>query len=168
VSQTRLLFDECIGRPHVERLAQLIELEDEENRPTVEHILNFQGQGVRDEVWIPRMAREDWILITADKSWRRKGKGEPLSRLCVRCGVTHVVLSQAVSKRRSFEKMLTVLSVWYEVLGLDAVPRGSRFMIESAGNGPEHRGKGKLVRKQVPPEIVPPPPKGRLPFPPID
>jgi hypothetical protein len=47
VTRPKLLFDECIGKPHVVRLAALVELEEEEYRPTVEHVLTcfmFVGQ----------------------------------------------------------------------------------------------------------------------------
>jgi hypothetical protein len=146
------------------RLAALVELEEEEYRPTVEHVLTYQSQGVWDEDWIPRMASENWILITADKAKTRKGKGEPLSAICVRCGVTHVVLSKAIGRRKSFERMLTVLSLWYEIVHLEYEPRGSRFMIEPSGSGLEHRGRGRLVKKPLP-SLRPPTPKGQLPFP---
>lgn len=162
MTQARLLFDECIGKPHVECLANLVAFEQDEDRPLIKHLLDFQGQGVRDEEWIPRMAAEQWMLITADRGRKRRGKGEPLSRVCVREGVTHIILSAVVQRRRSFEKMLTVLSVWYEVLAAYEEPRGSRFVIEPQGNRPENRGKGKLIRRDVPPRKAAP---GMLPFP---
>ena len=162
----RHLFDECLGKPHIEILKSLVGLESEESRPIVEHLLTFQEEGVWDEVWVPRMAHENWILISGDKSRFKKGKGEPLPRLCVRFGITHVLLSPTIGQRLVFEKMMTILSLWYRILELNDEPRGSRFMIEPVSSLPADRGKGKLVRRDIPQEFAPPTPPGTLPFPP--
>lgn len=163
MTQSKLLFDECIGKPHVECLANLVAFEQDDDRPEIQHLLDFQKQGVWDEDWIPRMANGGWLLVTGDRGRKRGGKGEPLSRVCVKEGVTHVILSAAIQRRRSFEKMLTVLSVWYRLLTLHSEPLGSRYVIEPLGHKIDDRGKGKLI-KRVLPESSPPPP-GML-FPP--
>ncbi|MFM9965941.1 MAG: hypothetical protein ACKV2Q_32570 [Planctomycetaceae bacterium] len=163
----KLLFDECLGKPHIEILKSLVSLEAADSRPIVEHLLSIQDQGVLDEVWVPRVAHENWILMTSDKSRFKKGKGEPLPRLCVKHRITHVLLSPTVGQRRAFEKMLTIISVWYRILELSKEPRGSRFMIEPIGTEDADKGTGKLAKKSFP-GIVPPPPFETLPFPRLD
>ena len=160
MTQPKLLFDECIGKPHVQCLTDLASFEVDDDRPEIIHILDFQDQGIGDEEWIPRMADGGWILATGDRGRRQRGKGEPLPRVCVREGVTHVILSAAVQRRKLFAKMLTVLSVWYELMTLQNEPAGSRFVVYPKGSEPEDRGKGILRKKTVPPDSLPPP--GRL------
>lgn len=154
----KLLFDECVGKPHVDGIARLAQMDLSDERPEVRHILEFQQQGVWDEQWIPRVASEGWILITADRGKKGPKKGEKLPRLCVRHRITHVVLSTGMHRRKSFEKMLAILSVWYVLLKLRDAPPGSRYQLE-----PTFRGQAKLVHKQLPPDSpLPVPPKGRL------
>jgi len=150
------LIDECLGRPHITTLKTLVENQhDEQSRPVIEHLLNLvQEEGVWDEVWVPTIAHDGWILISGDKSRFRRGKGEPLSRVCAAYGVTHVLLSAAVNGRKTFDKLLTIASLWYQILALVNEPRGSKFMIEPIGNKPEDRGRGKLVAKPPPNGIV--------------
>jgi hypothetical protein len=60
--------------------------------------------------------------------------------------------------RKSLEKLLSLLSVWYELIALRTEAPGSRFQLEPNGDG-----RGKLVRKVVPPPHgQPPPPPGAL------
>lgn len=133
-------------------------MDQSEERPELRHILEFQQQGVWDEQWIPRVASEGWILITADRGKKGSKKGEKLPRLCVRHRITHVVLSAGIHRRKSFEKVLAILSVWYELLQLRDVPPGSRYQLEPTG-----RGQAKLVHKPLPTGGPSPlPPKGHL------
>ena len=95
----RLMFDECVGKPAMEEIQRTISLSLDEAE--FKHVLDFQRQGVLDEDWIPRIAREgDWVVITADRGRRGSAKkGEKLPVVCKQQGVTHVVLRRAAGIR---------------------------------------------------------------------
>ncbi len=153
--QRLILFDECIGKPHVERLKTLV-ADVSAIDAKISHVLDFQAQGVRDEDWIPRIANEGWIVISGDRGRGGMKKGEPLPRVCLKYGVTHVLLSRGVVHRCSADKILTVLSVWHEILELHSVPRGSRYHLEPRA---DMLSQGRLVNRTPPiiPEQVAPP-----------
>lgn len=52
-----------------------------ENPPTLKHIVEFQREGVTDQIWIPRIALEGWIIITPDRG--KSNRGGKLPRLCI-------------------------------------------------------------------------------------
>jgi hypothetical protein len=147
----RLLFDECLGRPSIERLSALVATGKGE-KPEIKHILEFAPSGTRDEVWIPRLASEGWTVITTDGGRTpNKLRGEKLPQLCTRHSITHVIISPYVHNRTSFEKLLTILSVWYELLDLAADPtkRGLRYSLEPVTK--MTRGQGRLIARPVAP-----------------
>jgi hypothetical protein len=157
VTQPRLLFDECIGRPHVDRLIQFI-ASDTDEPPEMRHVLEFQAEGVWDEDWIPRIADEGWIIISQDRG-RKPSKGRHLPHLCLELSVTHVLLSARVAGRKSADKILIILSVWREILELQEKPRGSRFILEPYSSKNPDSNAGRLVDRTPPPRPTPP---GRL------
>lgn len=158
MTKARILFDECIGKPHVERLAEFVgglglEL------PEIKHVLEFQEQGVWDEEWIPRIADEGWMVVTQDRGKRRKGRGEPLPRLCLAHNITHVLFSRRIAERKSAEKVLTLTSVWNELLSLAEAPIGSRYSLEPHSSTTPDSTRGRLINRTPGPR---PTPKGRL------
>ena len=159
-SGIRFLFDENFGKPLVltiERL--LLDFGHAEDQATVRHVLDFQQQGIWDEEWIPRLATEKWTVVAADLG-RRGGlkKGRKLPGLCIEYGLTHFLLSSAVHTRKSFRKLLTILSVWHELISLarDAPP-GSRFLIEPSGPSREAWARGKVTEREIRCELPPQP-----------
>jgi hypothetical protein len=154
----KLLFDECVGKPIVDHIASLLALARIEEKAELSHILEFQAQGVWDEVWIPKIKAEGRIIVTGDGGRKRgAGKGEKLPRLCATREVTHVILSPQVHGRRQLRKLITILSVWHELIGLAEVPAGSRYFLEPLGEN-----TGKLVKRLVSERDEPPPPPGHL------
>ena len=150
----RFLLDECLGRPIVEPLSQLIAMGKGE-KPVIEHVLNLTASGTRDEVWIPQIARDGWTVITGDGGRTpNKQRGEKLPNLCARYGVTHVILSSAVHQRTAFERLLTVLSVWYQMTDIanDPSARGNRYDLQP--NLSNARGIGRVVKRDIPPELL--------------
>lgn len=150
----RFLFDECFGKPIVEPLRALVGMGKGE-KPELKHILDITASGTHDEVWIPQIAREGWTVITIDGGRRpNKQRGEKLPRLCARYNLTHVILSPAVHQRTAFEKLLTVLSVWYELIDIadDPAMKGSRYAMEPLNSG--ERGRGRLDLREIRPELL--------------
>jgi hypothetical protein len=129
----RLLVDECIARG----IHQFIALELSRTDPPIQciHLLDFNNrQGEPDEVWIPKAAAENLIILTGDSG---KGKyGAPLHLLAPRYQITSIYLSGKLCQRPGAEKGRAVLSVlpahWSKVT---AAPRGARFRIQIAGRG---------------------------------
>jgi hypothetical protein len=144
----KLLIDECIGQPHALALAQMVAL-DRDVTVEIEHVLKYQSQGTWDEVWIPELAKE-WLVITHDRGRRRRGKGLQLSKVCLEHGISHVILGAAVAQRKSFHKLLTLMSVWYEVLAVAREAPGARYIIEPASNRPEDYARGKIICRTPP------------------
>ena len=137
--QPKFLFDECaLGAPAVDALKKLLEFAEPESSALLQHKLTFHGHGpgVWDEVWIPEAAKEGWIVVSSDRGKRGgKKKGEKLPRVCIAHGVTHILLSGKMMKRKQFDKVLSILSVWYDLLDTaDAAP-GNRFMLEISSRG---------------------------------
>jgi PIN like domain len=98
------------------------------------HILDFQKQGVLDEEWIPRIAKEGgWIVVTSDRGRRGPKKGAKLPIVCKRHGVTHIALSATVVKKSSFEKLGIILQVWPEMKKLADAPKGSAHLLRMKG-----------------------------------
>ncbi|MHB1421905.1 MAG: PIN-like domain-containing protein [Gemmataceae bacterium] len=122
-AKLRLLFDECVGKPILDAVATY--LAASEQKPDLSHVLDFQQQGIFDETWIPRIAAEGWIVITADRGKRGgRSKGEKLPFVCQQFGVTHILLSARVHEKTTFEKVRLLLQVWSEVADLVNAPRG--------------------------------------------
>ena len=127
-----LLFDENFGRPIIKALGEFLVFH--ELAPRVDHLLNrFASEGDKDEEWIPKCAKEDWIVITADKGGRGYAK---LPRICRQFGVRHILLVGQLVHRRQFEKVRAIIALWPQVLMTTDQPRGSRFKIKMAGDHP--------------------------------
>ncbi len=161
----RLLFDENFGKPLVGEIERLLSFAEPEEQAEVKHVLDFQSQiglesqGIWDDVWIPQIVKEGWIVIAADRGKKGLKKGQKLPRLCVQYGVTHFLIGPAVHRRKRFCKLLTVLSVWHELLALAREsPRGSRFMIEPSGSSREHCARGRITKRDITPQPIRPSP----------
>ena len=145
----KLLFDECLGKPAISKLAEIVAMGGGV-KPQVSHLFEYAPPGTRDEVWVPGLASDGWTVITADGGHRpNKNRGAKLPLLCHQYSVTHVVLSSFVHNRTTFEKIVTIMSVWYQIVDIasDSSLAGKRYVLEPA-NLPE-RGQGKL-REQIP------------------
>ncbi len=154
LSHEGLLFDECFGRPSIDRLSQLVSV-DKAEKPEIRHIFDFAPSGTFDEVWIPNLATQGWTVITSDRgSQPNRNRGEKLPRLCARYAITHILLSPTVHGRTSFEKLLTVLDVWYDLLGIasDPAQRGKRYVLEPMSN--LERGRGRLTERAIKSDLI--------------
>lgn len=128
----RLLFDECIGRgiygrfkPQLDALAPPIESI---------HALDYnQRQGLRDEEWIPRAAREQWIIITGDTGSKRLGVS--IRAIMLECGVTGVYFGGGLQQSRADVKLAALMSLLPRLREIDAAPRGSQFRLVMHGAG---------------------------------
>src|SRR4051812_28060551 len=99
-------------------------------KPDLRHVLDFQAQGVHDEVWIPQVAAEGWIIITGDRGKRGKqSKGEKLPILCRKYDITHVMFSGTLQHKSGFEKNRAIVGAWPELVKLPGEPKGSGWLL---------------------------------------
>lgn len=149
----KLLFDECLGKPLMEKLA--VTLSASPQRPELKHVLDFQKQGVPDEEWIPKIKNEGYIVVTADRG-KKQSKGGKLPRICAAYDVTHVAVSGTILGKGGFGQMQAIIEVWNEFTDVASSPPGSRYSLRMAGSA----GHAKLVlmpplriasAKQLPP-----------------
>lgn len=150
----KFLFDECVGKPVMDLLRKsIIALSVDE--PEFAHVLDFQKQGEFDDVWIPRIAQDDWIVVTSDRGRRGKKNGKKLPLVCKQHQVTHVALSGTIDQMNSLDKMAIILAVWDDMKKLAAAPKGSAHLIRLKGRKP-HPQTPILVQIDPPPNLQAP------------
>jgi hypothetical protein len=136
-AKLKLLFDECLGKPAVVALGALLAASG--RAAELSHVLDYQSQGVPDQLWIPRLAPDEWIILTADRG--KRCKGQKLALVCQQFSVTHVMLSAAIHHKKTLDKVSAVLHVWSEIERLPTEPKGSGFSLRLSQGG-----QAKLVR----------------------
>lgn len=127
----RILFDECVGTPVLEAIKRVFDLF--ELNVEVKHIRDFQMNGVADEQWIPQIAAEGWIIITADRG-KCGGSTQKLPRICLEYKLTHVILSSAVHHQKTADKAASIISVWRKLVeAVSTATPGTRFSLQFSG-----------------------------------
>ena len=125
------LFDECLGKPITEALRKLIGFH---RHPVgIIHIFDRFPAGTHDEVWVPAIAKEDWIVVSVD---RGKSPGPKLPRLCAQLGVRHILLAPTAARLPQFEKARAILRVWRDAINLAQAPAGTRATLRIQKAGP--------------------------------
>jgi hypothetical protein len=122
----KLLFDECIGYGIYKSICGALNV----LVPPVTHahMLDFTGrQGEPDEVWVPRAAREGWLVITGDSG--RRGTGAPLDVIMPMHGVTGIFLSGKLQSKPAAVKVNAVVSVLDRFRDVETGPRGLRYRL---------------------------------------
>ncbi|MGE5611222.1 MAG: hypothetical protein ACM359_18375 [Bacillota bacterium] len=128
----KLLFDENFGKPLVERLAGLLTVFPE--KPAISHVLDLYAQGRPDDEWIPKVAKEGWIVVSGDRA-RRYG-GAKLPRICAQLNVTHILLSGKLHEMKQAEKIRAIVTVWPQIVAqLPAAVKGTRFSLRLSQHG---------------------------------
>ncbi len=75
----KLLLDECLGRPIVQDINQMLSWDNP--KPIIHHLTNYFVPGELDPVWIPQVAAEGWIVLTADRGKKGKDNFQAFVRL---------------------------------------------------------------------------------------
>jgi hypothetical protein len=143
----KLMLDECLGRPLVADINKMLSWDIPS--PTIHHLTNYFIPGESDPVWIPKVAEEGWIILTADRG--KKGK-DKLPSICVTYKVTHILMGTSVMKLKQYQKANAIISIWEKIKECADAPKGSRFLMSS--------NKGRVSLKQVilPTSVLLPPP----------
>ena len=132
----KLLFDENIGKPLTDAIAGLLRFYDP--KPEILHILDLMKTcGVRDETWVPVIANQNWMVITADRG--RQGSGRPLPWICKDFKVTHILFSGTLHNQRQFERARAIITLWPEIVQAYKGPKGVEYLLQA---GPKLARKG--------------------------
>lgn len=127
----KFLFDECLGRPLTEALRKLVGFH---RHPIgILHIFDRFPPGTHDEVWVPVIANEDWIVVSVD---RGKSPGPKLPVICAQLGVRHILLAPSAAQLPQFEKARALLRVWRDAINLAQAPAGTRALLKLQQSGP--------------------------------
>jgi hypothetical protein len=94
----KLLLDECLGHPLAEDIKKMLSWDTPP--PTISHLFEFFKSGETDDVWIPKIASEGWVILTADRG--KKGKVK-LPGICLQHKRGRTVLAnQCLHPRRQW------------------------------------------------------------------
>jgi hypothetical protein len=127
-----LLFDENFGKPLVTGLAAFLAFYDPP--PEIAHLLERFTSGESDDVWIPRIAADGWIVISSDRA--KQAGGPKLPNICAAHSVSHVLVSGKLHNKNQFEKIRAITVAWPDIVRIPNRPRGTRFNLrcDAAGN----------------------------------
>jgi hypothetical protein len=123
-TQIKLLFDECLGKPMIEALKHLVP-----GDPILMHLCDGFAAGTYDNVWIPKIAQEGWIVVSSDRG-RKRTKGGKLPEVCKEFKVSHILFSTSLHKRSSRDKVAALTLVWNQIQEIPNKPPGSRFDLQ--------------------------------------
>lgn len=140
----KLLFDECVGKRMVKLFADLLAYT--KDPPEVKTVVEYFQSGIYDEIWVPQIADQGWIVITGDSGQGGRGKGEKLPVVCRQYGVTHVVFGRGLQQQNGFEKIRAIMIVWPEICMLPSRPRASGWSLRRTTSG----GASLVERSQSP------------------
>jgi hypothetical protein len=126
----KLLFDECVGAHIAAGFGDFLRTQYAEAHE-VRHLSEFQKLGTADEIWIPDMASKGFVAVTGDRG--KNGRGKKLPLLCVKYSMTHIMFLPSIHSMKSADKIRAVISLWEDIAKASKSPRGSRFMMSSAG-----------------------------------
>ncbi len=135
MNKKKFFFDECLGAALLPKLKAIAS-----DGSIFDHVHLKYFQGIKDEVWIPQLGAEGgWLVITTDKG-RQSKSGSKLPELCLQFGVTHLLVSQGVHRKKSTEKLEAFVGLWTEIESLTDGKAGRRFhlKIKSLKGGKTH------------------------------
>lgn len=120
----RFLFDECIGKPAMLQLHELVGGGFE-----FVHLSDRFAAGTKDNDWIPKLASEPWVVVSGDRG-RQSGMGPKLPDLCRETGITHILLGKSVHVKKAAEKIAILTLLWDRIVEASTDEPGSRYMVK--------------------------------------
>ena len=125
MEEIKILIDENIGKPITKAIASLLLYHF--SKPIIKHIQDFYEEGITDDIWIPQIALEKWIIVTADRA--KKYGGAKLPSICKKFNVNHILISGRLHNEKQFEKARAIITVWPQILTIPDEPAGTRFAL---------------------------------------
>jgi hypothetical protein len=144
----KLLLDECLGPPLVKDINKMLSWDTPP--PIIHHLFTYFKEGEKDNVWIPKVAGEGWIILSPDRG--KKGNNK-LPSICVAYKVTHILMSASLMKMKQNQKANAIISVWEEIKKCNESPKGSRFRLRL-----NHALRPVIEPVILTPTVSPPPP----------
>jgi hypothetical protein len=129
-SPIKILFDECLSQPAVKQISDFESFGGA--MVEIAHVLDRFPRGTLDRDWIPQIASESWLVVSADRG-RGSAKGGKLPFLCRELLVTHLVLGSGFNKRSMHFKMQEIVAKFERIAAICQAPRGSGFSISLSG-----------------------------------
>lgn len=128
----KILIDECLSNPAIQAIAPLLELGSVDVE--IQHQLNVYGLGADDTIWIPQAAKDGWTIVTSDRGTHSRVKSK-LPLLCQAYGVTHILLSPGLEKRRMAYKATVFATHIQEIVAATKGSKGCRYSLQLTGAG---------------------------------
>ncbi len=120
------MLDENVPVKVVKALQAVIPIWHHDHR--IEYIPVYTNKmSVPDSVWLPRLASEGWVLLTADRG--KSNKGKKLPHLCRQHSLTHVLVGPSIHDLTEIPKLCAILAVWPELLEAASAEAGARFRL---------------------------------------
>ncbi|MCB9211593.1 MAG: hypothetical protein H6609_19695 [Ignavibacteriales bacterium] len=129
MNEIRLFFDNCIGTSISRSIGKVLEFH--RLKPEVKHIQDFFIASITDDKWVPKIAKEKWIVVTTDKA-KRYG-GAKLPSICKKYNVTHILISGKLHNAPQFEKARAIISLFPQIVKGAEEPLGTRFSMRYTG-----------------------------------
>jgi hypothetical protein len=131
MSGIKLFFDNCIGPPISKSIGGVLCYHS--LNPKVKHLKDFFDESIKDDEWIPQIAKDSWIIITADRA--KKYGGPKLPAICKKFNVTHILISGKLHNAPQFEKARAIISLFPRIIYYASKgPPGSRFSMRYTGS----------------------------------
>ena len=117
-------FDANFGYPWVTGLSHIFMMR-RDREPFLNHIYSFSKEGEDDDIWIPKLNKQEHVIVSTDKG-RKKPR---LPQVCKQYQITHILFSPGAHKLQKFEKARAIISLWPQIVRTFEAPLGSRYQI---------------------------------------
>ena len=128
IQPTKLLLDECLGKPLIAEIQKKIS--GENPAPIIHHLTDYFTKGVDDLSWISALQNQGWTILTADRG--KKSNQRKLPQICLEFKITHILMGSSILHIKQREKVEAIVSVWKEIKACGNAPIGSRFTLQMA------------------------------------
>jgi len=135
----KIIFDATFGEGWVDALMAFFRIY-KEPRPRFQHIHDVFNRDLPDDVWIPKFAEIDCLIISGDAG-RKKPR---LPAICKQFNKTHIILSPTLQNSSKFNQARAIVVLWPEIVNTFSHSKGSRFQIQTTDAKHEHF---RLVKK---------------------
>ena len=92
------------------------------------HICDLFKSGMQDREWVPSLAGNNWVIITADAG-KNSVKNDKLPSLCKQHELTHIVLGNRLHSQKSVKKLAVLRELWPDIETTMTANSGTRFKI---------------------------------------
>lgn len=117
----KLFFDECVSP----RLPRILKQQHPHLKTT--HLTEHYKSGIKDSEWIPRLAKESWVVITADAGIG-SGHGK-LPYLCAKYKITHLLITPPLHHLGYEHYKQAIISVLPQITLLPLLPKGTKVLL---------------------------------------